>query len=115
MRLTLALALACSSLALADILPQEVADCRDKAAGAACTTPEGQAGTCQEISVTRPDYSGGVPPKYKSVKMLGCVAAAKGQARVGALPWLGGGLAFLALVAGLLATRRKPGLSAHPA
>lgn len=115
MRFALAFTLLFASLAFADILPQEVADCRNKAAGAACTTPEGQAGTCQEINVTRPDYSGGVPPKYKSVKMLGCVAAAKGQARVGVLPWLGGGLAFLALVGGLVATRKKPGLAAHPA
>ena len=114
MRLLVAVALTCSSFAFADILPREVADCRDKASGAACTTPEGQAGTCQEMNVTRPDYSDGVPPKYKTVKMLGCVATAKAQARVGVLPWLGAGLAFLALAAGL-ATRKKPGLAAHPA
>lgn len=91
--------------AFADIIPEEVATCRNKAAGAACTTGEGHAGTCIETSITRPDYSGGVPPTYKQVKMLTCVATAKGSAR-SALPWLGIGLAFLALIA---AIRFRPG------
>ncbi len=94
--------------AFADILPDEVALCRGKTAGAACTTGEGQAGTCVETSVTRPDYSSGIPPKYTQVKMLGCVAIAKGSARA-ALPWVGVGLGFLALVAALgFKPRRAP-------
>jgi len=84
--------------AFADILPDEVASCRGKAGGAACTTPEGQPGTCVETSISRPDYSSGIPPKYTQVKMLSCVAVAKGSAKV-ALPWLGLGLAFLASLA----------------
>jgi hypothetical protein len=93
--------------AFADIIPEEVAVCRGQAAGAACTTPEGHAGTCVETSVTRPDYSGGVPPTYKQVKMLSCVATAKGSARASALPWAGAGLGLLALIAAL-ALRPRP-------
>jgi hypothetical protein len=93
--------------ALADILPEEVASCRGKSAGTACTTPEGVAGTCVEQSFTRPDYSNGPPPSYKQVKMLACVAAAKGSAR-SVLPWLAVGMAFLALVIGM---RKGPALS----
>ncbi len=93
--------------ALADILPDEVASCQGKGAGTACTTPDGEAGTCAKISVTRPDYSNGIPPSYKSVEMLGCVATAKGTAR-SMVPWLGGGLAFLALVAAMIFKPRGP-------
>lgn len=96
--------------AFADVISEEVAACRNKAAGAACTAPEG-AGTCVEISVMRPDYSGGVPPKYKSVKMLSCVATAKGSA-FSALPWVGIGLSFLAL---LLGAHFRPRPGALPA
>jgi hypothetical protein len=92
--------------AFADILPDEVYTCRNKVAGGACTTGDGQAGTCVETLVSRPDYSSGIPPTYKQVKMLSCVATAKGSAR-SILPWLGAGLAFLALLAGLL-SRRHP-------
>ncbi len=114
MRLLAVAALLTSSLAVADILPDEVASCRGKAAGATCATADGVVGTCQEISVTRPDYSGGVPPTYKTVKLLGCVATAKAQARVPTTAWLGGALALLALAAGL-ATRRKATLAPRPA
>lgn len=97
--------------ALADILPDEVATCRDKQPGAACTTPEGAPGTCVNITVSRPDYSTGIPPKYKQVQMLGCVATAKGTAR-SVLPWVGSGLAFLALLlAMLLKQQRRPALA----
>lgn len=91
--------------AFADIVPEEVAVCRGKASGAACTTPEGHAGTCVESSVTRPDYSTGIPPSYKQVKMLSCVATAKGSARA-SLPWLGAGLGFVALLAAVWTLRR---------
>ena len=97
--------------AFADILPDEVALCQGKSAGAACTTGEGQPGTCVETSVSRPDYSSGIPPKYTQVKMLGCVAIAKSSARV-ALPWVGVGLGFLALLAALGFKPRRPPLTA---
>ena len=92
--------------AFADIIPDEVAVCRGKAAGAACVA-DGVAGTCVETLVSRPDYSSGIPPKYKQVKMLGCVATAKGSARSG-LPWVGAGLGFLALVAALVLRPGRP-------
>ena len=92
--------------AFADIIPDEVAVCRGKAAGAACMT-DGIAGTCVETLVSRPDYSSGIPPKYKQVKMLGCVATAKGSAR-SVPPWVGAGLAFLALMAALVFKPGRP-------
>ena len=93
--------------AFADILPDEVGVCRGKSAGAACTTGDGQAGTCADLLVSRPDYSSGIPPKYRQVKMLGCVATAKGSAR-SALPLAGAGLAFLALLAAVVFKPRRP-------
>ena len=95
--------------AFADIIPDEVALCRGKAAGAPCSV-EGQAGTCVETSVSRPDYSSGIPPKYKQVKMLSCVAVAAGSAR-SVTPWLGAALAFLALLAAFGFKARRPALS----
>ena len=73
MRLFLLVALLAAP-AFADIIPDEVAVCRGLAAGAACVT-DGVAGTCVETVVSRPDYSSGIPPKYKQVKMLSCVAS----------------------------------------
>ena len=84
---------------------------RVKAAGAPCVV-DGVAGTCVETTVSRPDYSSGIPPKYQQVKVLGCVATAQGSAR-SMLPWLGVGLAFLALVAALGFKPRGP--TARPA
>jgi hypothetical protein len=92
--------------ALADILPDEAAACQGKAAGAACSAG-GQAGTCVETTVSRPDYSTGIPPKSRQVKMLTCVATAKGSAK-SVLPWLGAGLGFLALVVALVLRPRRP-------
>ncbi len=97
--------------AFADIVPEEVAQCRGKTAGAGCTTPDGLEGTCVEITIGRPDYSQGVPPTYRNIKMLSCEAKAQASAkRPSALPWVGVGLAFLALMAAAR-TRRAP----HPA
>lgn len=93
-----------STGAAADILPDDVAVCQSKALGAKCVTDEGVEGTCQETLVSRPDYSGGIPPKYKQVKMLTCVTAAKGTAR-SMLPWFGAGLSFLALLMAMLLRR----------
>lgn len=58
----------------ADIPPQDTAGCRNALAGAACITDTGGAGTCVEEMVSRPDYSGGVPPKFVQVKTLRCNA-----------------------------------------
>ena len=80
--------------AFADVLPREVSGCQGKAAGSACRTLDGQVGTCSKISITRP-----------GVETLACVATAKGTAR-SLTPWVGLGLAFLALVAAL--KRRSP-------
>lgn len=92
----------------ADVMPDEVATCRGKTAGAPCTTPAGLPGQCIEISFSRPDYSQGVPPTYRPVKLLSCEATTTASARhVTALPWVGVGLAFLALLAALR-TRRAP-------
>lgn len=96
--------------AFADILPDEVDLCRGKSAGAACTTGAGQLGTCADMLVSRPDYSSGIPPKYTQVKMLGCVATAKSSAR-SALPWVGTGLAFLALLTAVVFRPRRPALA----
>lgn len=93
-----------ASAALADILPDDVAVCQSKALGAKCVTDEGVEGTCQETLVSRPDYSGGIPPKYKQVKMLTCVTAAKGTAR-SMVPWLGLGLGFFAALLAMVLRR----------
>lgn len=96
--------------AFADIVPDEVDACSGKKAGAVCTTPDGEPGTCTSITVSRPDYSGGVPPTYKQVQMLGCVATAKGTAR-SLLPWVGTGLAFLAMLMAMMLKGRRPALA----
>lgn len=99
----LAAALLAAAPAAADLIPDEVAACRGQAAGAACTTPDGAPGTCAETLVTRPDYSHGVPPTYRQVTQLACVATAPAPARAWLMPGLGAGLTALAL---LLALRR---------
>lgn len=83
--------------AFADVITQDVANCRGLSAGAPCTTPEGGAGTCIETLVTRPDYSNGVPPSYRQVKMLSCQASGKATSKV-STAWLGLGMAFVALM-----------------
>lgn len=88
-----------ASGAFADIPPANASQCQGASAGAACTTDDGQPGTCVTSMVSRPDYSSGFPPKVKQVPMLLCVASA--SARAHQLPlarWAG----LLALV--LLAT-----------
>ncbi|PZR18354.1 MAG: hypothetical protein DI536_00260 [Archangium gephyra] len=90
----------------ADVITEDVANCRGRSAGAACTTPEGGAGTCVEVSVTRPDYSSGVPPTYRQVKMLSCQATGKATSKV-TTAWLGLGMAFIALIFALR-SRRAP-------
>ncbi|MGV3621101.1 MAG: hypothetical protein ACO1OB_09810 [Archangium sp.] len=92
--------------AFADLITDDVANCRGLTAGAACTTPEGVAGTCVETLVTRPDYSSGVPPTYRQVKMLSCQSTGKATSKISSA-WLGIGMAFLALIIAIR-TRRSP-------
>lgn len=100
------LALVLSLPAWADIAPDETADCRGKKSGAACTTPEGTAGTCVEMKFSRPDYSQGVPPRgYTTYTALGCKQTAPAPASKSALAWLGAALAFLAMVAAARSVR----------
>lgn len=95
--------------AFADVIPEDVAVCQGQQAGGACTTPDGKEGTCIERLVTRLDYSKGIPPGTKQVKMLSCQAKASAQARSMSPTWLGLGLAFLAVVGALgLKKSREP-------
>lgn len=94
-----------ASAALADIPPSNSTQCAGSAAGAACTTDDGRAGTCVSSMVTRLDYSKGVPPGTKQVEMLLCVASAPAaSASKVAPPILAGGVVVLA-IAGLLIVR----------
>ncbi len=92
--------------AFADIPPQETWDCRSKQAGATCKTPDGKDGTCVQMEFKRPPFKGG-----GSYTALGCRASAPAPApKKAALPWLGVGFAFLALVAAARFPRRpSPG------
>jgi hypothetical protein len=104
----LLLALLLAAPAFADIIPDHVGACWGKEAGAACTTPDGQRGTCQKVSVGRLVYSFGIR-KIKPVKMLGCLPAGGAPKARSLLPLVGLGLALLALVAALgLCARRTP-------
>ncbi|MBL8912464.1 MAG: hypothetical protein JNM17_17360 [Archangium sp.] len=105
--------LVCSLPAFADILPDDVAVCHGKSAGQKCTTDEGLEGTCQETLVSRPDYSSGIPPTYKQVKMLTCVAPGKAASR--SMVWIGFGLGFFALLMAMLFGRRGGPNSPAPA
>lgn len=86
--------------AFADVLRANIGAGRGKQAGAACTTRDGQRGTCKKVSVARFVYGSGIPPTTKRVKMLGCVA--RGGAPKARTPLLAElSLALLALVAAL--------------
>jgi hypothetical protein len=109
MRLLLVASLLFASAALADVITEDVAACRDKSAGAPCKTESGAAGTCVETMVSRPDYSNGPPPTYRQVKMLECRATA-GAAKKQAFdwrPWLGVALTAIALLAALATRGRR--------
>ena len=81
MKNIIALALLVPLLSFGDIAPEGAAECTGKSAGSACTLPGGIAGQCQTVSVTRPDYSKGVPPGSKQVEMVLCVATTTASAR----------------------------------
>jgi hypothetical protein len=93
--------------ARADVLPDDVAVCQSKSAGEKCVTDDVQEGVCVERLVTRLDYSQGIPPKTKQVKMLGCVTSAKGTAR-SMVPWFGFGMGFFALLLAMFFRGRPP-------
>jgi hypothetical protein len=57
--------------ARADIISDNQAVCRDKAAGDACEV-DGKAGKCAKSTCSRNDYSGGTPPKQVSSECLIC-------------------------------------------
>jgi len=101
------LAFAIALPAFADIPPQETWDCRSKQAGATCKTPDGKDGTCVQMEFKRPPFKGG-----GSYTALGCRETATAPApKKAALPWLGVGIAFLAL-AGAARFSRRPSAGA---
>ena len=108
LRLSALLVVLSASVCLGDVIPPDVSACDGLQPGATCTTFGGSAGTCVESVTSRLDYSTGIPPKSKQVKVLMCVAS--GEAR-SVTPVLGLGLAMGA-VALALATRRRPPLTA---
>ncbi|MGH1346920.1 MAG: hypothetical protein ACRBN8_35455 [Nannocystales bacterium] len=63
------------NVAMADVISDEEAQCRSQKAGDACSIG-GEAGTCQQSTCSRNDYSEGVPPKTKQVDCMVCKAGA---------------------------------------
>jgi hypothetical protein len=107
MRVLSLAALCLPSLALADIASPAQSACDGKEAGAPCSVG-GLSGTCQEVLVTRPDYSEGPPPTYTQVKVLQCVGTSAGQTRAREAALGGLALAAVALVAARATRRRRP-------
>lgn len=89
-----------STVTLADELPSN-ACFGDLAKGDSCLTDDGTAGTCVEQVHSYVDQG-----KTHTYSELICVPAVTAAER-SALPWIGAGLAFLALCAGI-ATRKPP-------
>jgi hypothetical protein len=95
--------------AFADIPPANSAACQGKSAGTACTMDDGTAGVCTESVVNRPDYSKGIPPGTKQVKVMLCAPASAAMARAPAFSPLAAGLFLTLLAAGAAwAVRRRP-------
>jgi len=101
MRWALLLAMGLGSAAGADELPSNACT-GNLRAGEGCLTDEGVPGTCVEKHYASEDQG----KTITSVELI-CEPAVAG-ARRNALPWIGAGLAFLALCIGV-ATRR-PGV-----
>ena len=59
------------TVALADIISDEEAQCRSKKEGDACEIGSAK-GTCAKSTCARNDYSEGVPPKTKQVDCMIC-------------------------------------------
>ena len=104
MRGALLLGTLLATTARADELPSNT--CRGSlGAGDGCLTYDGGAGTCVEQTFSYVDQG-----KTLTSTELICVASVSGAERR-ALPWIGAGLAFLALCVGI-ATRKPPVQSA---
>lgn len=109
-RLVVAVLVCLAVPALADIAPANAATCQGKQPGAACTMSDGSVGVCTETLVNRPDYSKGIPPGTKQVKMLLCAATSTALARSPAFSPLAAGLFLTLLAAGAAwSVRRRPG------
>ncbi|MBE2253917.1 MAG: hypothetical protein IAE78_30590 [Myxococcus sp.] len=103
-----------ASVARADVPAANSTQCQGAAAGSACVTDDGAAGTCVAQLVSRFDYSEGVPPKTKQVELLLCVASASAAQATRAPTWLAGALLLLVmsgLIAVKLAGRRRSALA----
>lgn len=59
------------TVALADVISDEEAQCRSKKEGDACEIGS-EKGTCTKSTCGRNDYSEGVPPKMKQVECMIC-------------------------------------------
>ncbi|MBL8937189.1 MAG: hypothetical protein JNM69_21700 [Archangium sp.] len=102
--LTLA-ALLVGTVALADIPPSNSIQCQSAQAGAACTTDDGKPGTCTTQLVSRPDYSGGFPPKTKQVEMLLCVASVTARSTTTSSPPFFAAGALMLVMLGLIVSK----------
>ncbi len=83
-RIMLAAALAVTTAAYADLVVSDEYVCNELKAGAACSGAHGE-GTCQQTTCGRNDYSGGIPPKRKSVPCLKCLPASAKDAGAAAV------------------------------
>jgi hypothetical protein len=110
----------------ADVISPVEQECRNRAAGAACTVGD-RTGTCVESTCSRLDYSGGVPPRSVSAPCRVCdvskatpgkvtpVDATPGKAAPGTSgAALAIGAGALALVGGVLFARRWHGRDHGP-
>lgn len=88
--------------ALADLAPVNTFQCAGLSAGTACTTDDGQPGTCMPQQSSRNDYSEGVPPKVVSVEVMTCVASTPARMMAPRLETL---ITFAALALLVLAVR----------
>jgi MYXO-CTERM domain-containing protein len=102
--LALAAIASAPSGARADIAPSGQAECDGKKPGDKCKL-DGAAGTCEATKCTRPDYSKGPPPTYRSVDCVLCRPTKKSEAE-SAAPMLAAGVG-LVLLGGALALRRR--------
>lgn len=94
-----------AALAQADVPPRNSIGCRDKIAGATCSTDDGASGACAKDTCTRNDYSQGPPPKQVPYECLTCVASAPAKkSGCGAVT----DLSLAALAAWLVLRRRRP-------
>lgn len=115
---------AVASSAWADVPPPNSSGCNGQQASSSCKTDDGRSGVCQSDTCSRLDYSHGTPPTSVEYDCLRCVVQSSGTPDAGtsgasqdpqgtpgkksgcaAMP--GAPLGLGALVAGVLARRRK--------